>query len=319
MKINQKNFEKELNKIFFFEKSPKIAVAVSGGPDSIALIFLLHKWAKDNDADLIGLIFDHRIREESITESKFIKTYLANLKIKTTILRATKENVVKKTMKEARDNRFKKLTNYCRIKNIFHLFIAHHHDDNLETYLLRMVAGSNLEGLSSIKDITVSNNVRILRPLLNFKKKDILLYLKKNNIFYVTDPSNTKFNYSRVIIRDFIKNNPKHFKNIENDLNKIKKIMPIYKKMIYQNFNKINIKSSHNNILVNNLIFKKINKEVRIKIIEIIYRFLKPKKDGLRYKKIINFISEIDEKGDSRSNLGGMTIKKDDIVISFSV
>ena len=59
--------------------------------------------------------------------------------------------MLNKKMKEARDNRFYKMSNYCLKNNILHLFLAHHQDDNIETFLLRKIAGSNLEGLSSIK------------------------------------------------------------------------------------------------------------------------------------------------------------------------
>ena len=68
-------------------------------------------------------------------------------------------------MSEARKNRFEKLTNYCQKNHILHLFLAHHYDDNLETFLLRKIAGSNIEGLRSIQNKTIINKLQIIRPL----------------------------------------------------------------------------------------------------------------------------------------------------------
>ena len=96
---------------------------------------------------------------------------------------------VKRTMNEARENRFNQLIKFCSKNNIFHLFVAHHYDDNLETFLLRKIAGSNFEGLCGIQQKVNIDNVQVLRPLLQFNKKDILKYNKNHNIFFVKDRS----------------------------------------------------------------------------------------------------------------------------------
>ena len=70
MKITQNYFEQYLKQNYIFEKSPKIAVAVSGGPDSMCLLFLLNNWIKKKKGSLIALIIDHQLRKESNLESK---------------------------------------------------------------------------------------------------------------------------------------------------------------------------------------------------------------------------------------------------------
>ena len=77
MEISQKKFNKILKKNFLFEKKPTIAVAVSGGPDSMALVFLLNKWIQNNQGKIFALIIDHGIRKESYKESKTIGKTLA--------------------------------------------------------------------------------------------------------------------------------------------------------------------------------------------------------------------------------------------------
>ena len=142
MKILQNSFNQYLNKNYFFEKKPNIAVAVSGGPDSMCLIHLLKNWINLNRGNLVALIIDHQLRKESKEESHLIKNYLLKNKISTKIIKINKKLVIKKSMKEARENRYEKLIKYCNRKNIFHLFLAHHYDDNIETFLIRKLSES---------------------------------------------------------------------------------------------------------------------------------------------------------------------------------
>ena len=86
LSIIEKNLYKSLNKNFFYETNPVIAVAVSGGSDSIALVFLLKNWIRKNKGKLVALIIDHQIREKSFKEACFVKKYLNNRNIQSLIL-----------------------------------------------------------------------------------------------------------------------------------------------------------------------------------------------------------------------------------------
>lgn len=315
MKIEQYSFNNILKNNFFFEKKPKIAVAVSGGPDSIALVFLLSKWIKKNKGQLIALIVNHQIRIESKTESKKIKNYLISKNIKSKIININKKNVLKKTMSEARNNRFFKMLDYCKKNKIFHLFFGHHYNDNLETFMLRKIAGSNFDGLRSIQKKSIINKIQILRPLLSYNKKNILNYNKTNELFYLQDPSNFNSNYSRVIVRNFLSNY--NNTSVQNDFNLIQRYHPHYRKMIFQIFHKINTFNSKNQIIVNNIIFEKINLEIQIKIIEIIYEFLKPKRIKLRYSKVFNALKNIKKKTTNCENIAGLKINKSNSSLVF--
>ena len=171
MSIIEKYLYKSLNQKNLFEINPVIAVAVSGGPDSIALVFLLKNWIRKNKGKLIALIIDHQMRDSSFKEASFVKKYLVNNNIQSLILRVSKKKVLKRKMIQARENRFLKIINYCKKNKIFHLFIGHHYDDNLETFMLRKIAGSNFEGLNCMQEKTIYNDVQIIRPLLKFTKK----------------------------------------------------------------------------------------------------------------------------------------------------
>lgn len=317
MTLTEKYFNNYLTKQYSFEKNPKIAVAVSGGPDSMALVYLLYKWIRKNKGSIIALIINHQLRKEADNESKLVQQYLNSLNITSKIIKINKKNIKNRNMKEARDNRFSVIFNYLKKNFIFHIFLGHHQDDNIETYLLRSVAGSNFEGLNSIKNKSIRNEIQILRPLLNIKKKNIINFNKKNNIKYVEDPSNLDLNYSRVVVRKFLKENKKLHCSIENDFNLIKNLSSTYKEMIFDSFHKINYATNKNSIFILNKKFLDLDIEIKVKIIEIIFKYLRPQKNNIRYSKICNAIETICFKDKLLINLGGMRISKDSDFVRF--
>ena len=308
MNITQNYFNEILSKNFLFEIHPKVAVAVSGGPDSMAIVFLLNKWIKKNKGSLIALIVDHQLRKNSNLEAQHIKKYLYQHKIKSQLLKVDKRNVVKKTMKEARVNRFNQLIKFCNKNNIFHLFVAHHFDDNLETFLLRKVGGSNFEGLNSIKDKVIRSNLQILRPLLFFNKEQIFNYNSKNNIEYINDPSNKNTNYTRTIVRNLLYSKLDYSKKIIEDFNIIKKYYSSYREMIFYFFHQTVLFTSKKNITVSLNKFLALDRELQIKIIELIYKFLMPKKRLIRYIKILQALTVLKLANVNKVNLGGMEV-----------
>ena len=317
MNINQRNFDNYLNKNYSFEKFPKVALAVSGGPDSMCLAHLLNNWLIKNNGTLFALIVDHKIREESYIESNKVKEYLVLNEIKTKILRVNKKNILKKNMNEARKNRFDKLFQFCQKKKIFHLFFGHHYEDNIETFFLRKIGGSNLQGLRGMQSKLIINKVQALRPLLECNKSDIINFNQKNNIFFVNDPSNFNINYSRVAVREFLLNNHKDKNDIIDEYKIIKEIFPYYLKMIYQVFNKINIQIGQNKLCIDSNLFFKLDIEIQSKIIEIIYKFLKPNSKFLRSKKILNSLNLIKKTSLVKLNLSGISIKNNGGSITF--
>ena len=317
MSIIEKSLYKSLNKKNLFETNPVIAVAVSGGSDSIALVFLLKKWIRKNKGKLIALIIDHQMRENSFKEASFVKKYLGNNNIQSLILKVPKKNVLKGKMIQARENRFLKIINYCKKNKIFHLFIGHHYDDNIETFMLRKIAGSNFEGLNCMQEKTIYNDVQIIRPLLKFTKKQILDYNKKMNLIYVNDPSNDDEKYSRVVVRNFIKKNPQYKKNIIQEFKLIRENYYDYKKMIFQIYNLINIEIHKNMIIFDSIKFLNLDQELQAKFTEITYKFFYPKKPFLRYQKVIKTLDKLCETVNLSINLSNMKVKRNNNLIYF--
>ncbi len=318
MFLNEKNFLSHLKNFkYFFENQPKVALGVSGGPDSMALASLLHKWIKLQNGKLIALVFDHGIRFHSKDESLQVKSMLTDLNIETVIIKPNKNKLIKKNMANARDNRFEGMINYCKKNNILHLFLGHHFDDNLETYLIRKINGSNLDGLASINDITYFNNIIILRPLIEISKSSILNFNKKNKVKFINDPSNKDINYTRVKVRKFLQN--KTFKTeIKNDFLNLKKQIPIYRKMIWEIFIGYLIDVSSNRVKIS--FNKLINNDDLIieKHILLLLRFLTNNKNQTKSSKIMIFINSLKKPSFKTFNLSGVTIQKSSYFLIFS-
>jgi len=317
MSLNYRILKSLLENFKYFENKPHIAVGVSGGPDSIALAYLLNKWIKYKKGTLTAIVFDHRIRHNSKIESLQVKKMLTNLDIYPLVIRSNKNKPIKKNMNNARDNRFEGLIRICKKYNILHLFLGHHFDDNLETYLMRKINGSNLNGLESMNKSTYFENIQILRPLIEIDKKSILNFNKKNKLDFISDPSNKDLNYTRVKLRIFLQNN-KHKREIEKDFLNIKKQIPNYKKMIWETLidNLIYVSATKIKISFNNLM--KLDDLIIEKHILCFLKFFNKNKAQTKSSKIIILIDILRKPIFKTFNLSGIIIKKNSDFLTFS-
>ena len=319
MKLTNKEFIKNIEKKYTFEKNPTVAVAVSGGPDSMSLLFLANTFIKYKKGKLMALIVDHRMRKNSKEEAKFISTYLDKNNINSQILTVNKDKVSKKSMNEARDNRYNLLTDFCIKNNILHLFIAHHKDDNLETFLNRKIAGSDFYGLKSMSEFSLYNKVCIIRPLLNLSKDALLNYNKKNKIEYINDPSNFNLDYTRPTIRNFLKkSDQKTIKEINKDFENILFYSPYFIQMIFEILLKNIVHVDSKQIVVSLHNIKNLNEITSENIIRRIYQFLFYQSNPPRSKKTRILISEIKKLNFNIFNVKGMIVKKNDDFLTFS-
>ena len=319
MKLTNKEFIKNIEKRYTFENKPSVAVAVSGGPDSMSLLFLVNAFIKYKKGNLISLIVDHSIRKNSKEEAKHISDYLDKNKINSQILTVDKDNVSKKSMNEARNNRYNLLTDFCIKNNFLHLFIAHHKDDNLETFLSRKIAGSDFYGLKSMSEFSFYNKVSILRPLLNYHKDALIDYNKKNKIGYINDPTNLNLNYTRPTIRNFIKKIDQNTITIINkDFEKILFYSPLFTQMISEMLLKNIFLVDSKKIIVSLKNIKKINKITSENIIKKIYQFFFHQVNAPRSKTVRILMSDIKKFNFKTFNLKGMIIEKSDDFLVFS-
>lgn len=188
-----------------YEEFPEIAIAVSGGSDSLALVFIANEWVKSIGGKVVALTVDHRLRPESSEEAVKVGVILNQHNIEHHILMWQHEEIKSNIQEKARDARFDLLTNWCKQRNIFHLFLAQHKDDQAELLLMNLCRGSGLNGISGIKAENSYNQVRILRPFLNYSKQELRTVLKGFINFWVEDPSNNNLDYTRAKARQALK------------------------------------------------------------------------------------------------------------------
>lgn len=179
----------------------KIAVAVSGGPDSMALATLLKNWATENHTTLQAFIVDHALRKESAAEALATQKTLEKCGIPAEILRWEHPPIVSRLHITARKARYRLLADACRRHGIAELFFAHQKEDQAETILMRLAKGSGIDGLAGIAAENYFEDIRLLRPLLSISKTRLIATCEAENISYTIDPSNLSEKFARGRLR----------------------------------------------------------------------------------------------------------------------
>ena len=176
-------------------------VGVSGGSDSLGLAALSKMYQLERKSKAFFVLIDHGIRKNSRREASSVKKLLKKKKLDLTIIR-NNEKIEKNIQNKARMVRYKLLVEYCRSKKIKFILTGHHSDDQIETFLIRLSRGSGVQGLSSMSKVTrLNKNIKVFRPLLEFKKKDLVFVAKKVFGKFIRDPSNKDKKYLRTRIR----------------------------------------------------------------------------------------------------------------------
>lgn len=178
------------------DNNSTLVVAVSGGPDSMALLSLLIDLRKEKKFNIIVSHVNHNLREESNEEYEFVKNYC---KINNCIFEGIKfDNYNTNSIEnEAREKRYLFFEDVLKKYNSKYLLTAHHGDDLIETILMKITRGSSIDGYAGFKKISNRENYSIYRPLIFYTKEEILEYLKKNKIEYRIDKTNFSKKYTR--------------------------------------------------------------------------------------------------------------------------
>ncbi len=200
------NFKKKVSSHI----SSSFCVAVSGGVDSMALSFLAKCYSLENNKKVYFFIVDHKLRKNSTFEANLVKKKLKSFQISSNILTIKKVKKSSNLQSFARDNRYELLIKKSLDKKIDIILTAHHSDDLIENFFIRLLRGSGLKGLISFSKIKskvkFDDKIFILRPLIDITKKD-LVYISKNTFnFYVNDASNLNDKFLRVKVRKLISN-----------------------------------------------------------------------------------------------------------------
>ena len=310
-----KKFENSLN------LNEDFIVAVSGGPDSLALSFLAKIYSIKKSVNIKFFIIDHKLREGSTSEAKHVQKKLKKFSINLNILNWKGKKPKNNIQSIARDKRYKLLINTAKKLKLKNILVGHHLDDLFENFFIRILRGSGLNGLVSLDQKTQYEKINLIRPLLNFDKKD-LIYLSEYVFgWYIKDPSNIDDKFKRVKVRNLLKqleleglDKNKFLLTIKNLKSSNETIKFYTKKNLLENITFLEKKRS---VILKDAFFKN-SAEVVFRSFSEVIKFVGKKYYPSRGKKIENIIKLINSKPAFKTTLGGCLIQKISLTVIVS-
>ena len=302
-----KKFEKYLN------INEDYIVAVSGGPDSLALSFFAKIYSIKKFLNVKHFIVDHKLRRNSTSEAQYVKKKLKNFSINLDILTWNGIKPKKNIQSIAREKRYKLLANKAKKFKIKNILLGHHLDDLFENFFIRILRGSGLNGLVSLDQKTHNEKINLIRPLLNFNKEDLIYVSKYVFGSFIKDPSNEDDKFKRVKIRNILK-------QLETEGLDRNKFLLTIKNLKFANetikfYTKKNLSENTSYFKKKELVILKENffhhsSEVIFRSLTEIIKLIGKKYYPVRGKKIDTIIKLINTKSSFKVTLGGCVIKK---------
>ena len=308
--------------IFKKIKKKSFALAVSGGSDSLCLAYFSKVYASEFKNKIHVLIVDHKLRKESHKEALKVKGILKKRGIQSKIL-SWKGKVPKSNIqRNARNIRYSLISNYCLNKNIKFLITAHHADDQIENFFIRLLRGSGLTGLSSMSEsVSYNSSLKIVRPFLSFKKVDLKHVTLNCFKTYIRDPSNKNEKFLRVRIRKYRSNMEKEGLSTEKIIKTVHNLLSASKALdFYKNKALYKYVSfmPKNKCLISTKIFSEEAGEIIFRSFSDTLSLVSGTYYPPRSKKIVNLIERVKEARFNKSTLGGCVIEKKDNFILIS-
>ena len=318
-KLENKRIKKIYNE---FEKSLNIddnfAVAVSGGPDSLALAFLSKVYSIKKKLISKFFIIDHKLRKESTLEAKFIQKLLKKNLISSEILTWKGIKPLKNIQSVARINRYGLLFKKSDKLKIKHILLGHHQNDLFENFFIRMLRGSGLKGLISLDKKTIIDNKNLCRPLLDQKKSDLIFLTKKVFNFYIQDPTNKDDKYLRIRVRKLLEelkkdglDETKLLRTIKNLKNSDYVVSFYVKENLKKN---TNFSSKLNRLVLNEKFFNQ-PLEVVLRSLSESIKLIGKRYYPVRGKKLERIIKDFSKKSSFRVTLGGCLVEKVNLTV----
>ena len=310
-----KKLYSKFKRIISKDTDKNYCIAVSGGPDSMALTFLTKCLSIEMGTNNIYIHIDHKLRKESAKEALFLKKTLKKFGISLGILSWIKKKRLKNIQEQARLKRYELLFKKCKKYKLNKILTAHHKDDLYENFFIRLLRGSGLNGLISFKNkystLQINKKVLIFRPLLDFSKHE-LAYISENTFGdYIEDPSNNDDNYLRVYVRNILSNfkfnkKNKNFDISLSNLNKSNKAIEYY---IQKNINQ-NVVKNKEKVIINKNFFSEPD-EVVFRSLNFVLNSFSKKSKLSRGSKLMNLIQNYKKSNDTyKTTLSGCIFKK---------
>ena len=309
------NFKNKLDSL----RAKSYLVAISGGPDSLALASLCSAYNYYYKCTFYYVLINHNIRKNSLKEAKKVKILLNKKKINLTVL-SNQVQIKKNIQSTARKIRYKMLLEYCKKKGIKKILTAHNLEDQVETFFIRLSRGSGLTGLSAMKPLTnLNQNVKLYRPLLDIKKKFLVEISKKTFGNFIKDPSNKNKKFLRTKIRSLkipLKKSGINYDQIINSINNLASSKETLDSLLIK-ATKETTRKFKDKILINKTKFNDYNKEFKLRLINQSIRAIKKNYYNPRSKKVLRLIEMLDRPNFKKYTLGGCIFlrEKDQICV----
>ena len=185
-----------------FARAEALLIAVSGGPDSTALLLMAAEWARRRGRTRIeAATVDHGLRAESADEATAVAELCARLKVGHRILRWKGAKPATRLQERAREARYRLLVDHAKAIGADALLTAHHADDQAETVLFRLLRGSGVAGLRGMDFLTARDGMTIARPLIALRKRDLVAFANARGAPFIDDPSNADPRFARTRLR----------------------------------------------------------------------------------------------------------------------
>jgi len=185
------------------KSAPALVLAVSGGPDSVALMWLAARWRRSlaHGPRLVAVTVDHGLRPEAAREARDVKRLANSLDLPHRTMRWTGVKPTTGLPAAARDARYRLLVQAARAAGATHVLTAHTRDDQAETLLMRLLRGSGIAGLAAMAAVTEREGIALARPLLDVPKSQLIATLERAHVGFADDPTNRDIAFTRPRLR----------------------------------------------------------------------------------------------------------------------
>ena len=198
--IGEREFDRLMVGLGLDARPDHVAVAVSGGCDSMALAMLAANWAARHGVGLTGLTVDHGLRPGSAEEAQRTSDWLSVMGVPRETLTWADDKPTSGIQAAAREARYRLMTEWCRRNGVRDLLLGHQLEDQAETVLMRLARGSGLDGLAAMEPVLEVGGIRLLRPLLTVPRGRLRATLRDAGQAWLEDPSNRDARFTRTTI-----------------------------------------------------------------------------------------------------------------------
>ncbi len=299
-----------VEKYALIEHGDSVLVALSGGPDSVALLYLLYRAKTKYNIALAAAHLDHRMRTDSTVDREFCRKLCKILKIR---FHSKKANIPAISSREkispevaGRKARYEYLERLAKDHGYDKIATGHTADDNAETVIFNLARGSGLVGLAGIP----ARRGKIIRPLLEIPKKEILAWLRDNSIAYKLDPSNRSLKHARNRIRHKImphleRLNPASVNNILRFSRILAEEIELIDDLTVSAYEKSLVERDENKIVLDLAKIKSYDRKLGKKVVMVAFRDLSDSRYNPSFDVISGAETVLDGAGGGKSQLGG--------------